>query len=230
MLEQIFTALVSSFVLWIAFSVAIYQHRISSDRERRKRQSLYPGESPKGKITSSTNAVALFYKLREVDWKNKFKPKTEIEKEIKNKKREIEQLKKHKEDIKELEELEREYDSLFKSTIKPNERHFMRHESFCAKCDEWYWGERCPNHNAVDPLPFLEQAGLNQYRFKNTGQSMDEVGKSYQKAMENITSDNCPRCGSTNIDRTIAGNSLHVTTTIHCNDCEFECERNEVEA
>lgn len=117
-------------------------------------------------------------KLREIAWKDKikiFKPKSELEKEIADKKREIKQLKKHKADMEKLKELEHEHEGLFELTRTPSERHFLKGEKYCAICDEWYQGERCPRHvknqYAVDPSKFM------------SGQSTKKTGEECNRAI-----------------------------------------------
>ena len=76
------------------------------------------GTSKKGLIKTNLNAVALtlniYDYLKTVDYHKLLTPKTPIQKEIEEKRKEIEQLKKQKADMAELEKLKRQEEELFR--------------------------------------------------------------------------------------------------------------------
>ena len=103
-------------ILWVVVSVAFHICRVIADSDR---GNLYFGEPPKkGRIKTNLNAVALtlniYDYLKTVDYYKLLTPKTPIQKEIEEKRKEIEQLKKQKADMAELEKLKRQEEELFR--------------------------------------------------------------------------------------------------------------------
>lgn len=109
-------------ILWVVVSVVFHIGRVIADSDR---ENLYFGEPPKkGRIRTNLNAVALalniYDYMKTIDYHKLITPKTPIQKEIEEKRKEIEQLKKQKADMAELEKLKRQEEELFEE-IKEDE-------------------------------------------------------------------------------------------------------------
>ena len=99
--------------LWVILSVGFHISRSVADRDKRDY-----GMAEKGRIKTNLNAIALtlniYDYLKTVDYYKLLTPKTPIQKEIEEKRKEIEQLKKQKADMAELEKLKRQEEELFR--------------------------------------------------------------------------------------------------------------------
>ena len=126
------------------------------------------GISKKGRIKTNLNAVALtlniYDYLKTVDYHKLLTPKTPIQKEIEEKRKEIEQLQEHIKDMAELNSLEQKEKELFRKiadedlksrgidTKTTTELHFK----WCEVCGNAYTGGSCDcldkAEYLVDPL------------------------------------------------------------------------------
>ena len=117
------------------------------------------GFSRKGRIKTNLNAVTLtlniYDYLKTVDYRKYLTPKSPIQKEIEEKRKEIEKLKKQKADMEELDRLKIEESELFWEVNDPEEST-SPHFKWCAVCKNYHSGNYCDCLNrterVVDPM------------------------------------------------------------------------------
>jgi hypothetical protein len=117
-------ALGGAFILWAVISMVFSIGRALADADR----GGYWDSSPKkGRIKTNLNLIGLLMNIYDyvtgIDWKENLRPKTQIEKEIAEELKEIEQLEQQKAKMQELEQLRARKDRLFEEVEKKKTLH-----------------------------------------------------------------------------------------------------------